>query len=218
MPMPYDRRPSKSGRPQRPGRPARPADATGPATRAVEPADLTHVVAPAARVDGARLLQHGAPVRGRRHRDGRARPRGDRRGGVPTIGPGDPAPATAGRDPPSPRAMHRPVPAAQDPVEMVALAPAADQSRGGTTATGAEVPRRDVDTPRRDPRAAPVTEGDRPRRYDSTRPSRGEPDGRHWRSAPEPARAGAGRPSGRDRVAPRRVEHPEARHRSAPPR
>ena len=70
-------------------------------------------------------------------------------------------------------------PPARDPV------PRAATSLGATATTGAAARRT-----RRDPRATPVDDGDRPRRYGAARPQ------------------SAARPSGRDRVPPRRVAPP----------
>jgi hypothetical protein len=170
--MPYDRRPSDSGRPQRSGRPG-PADSrgrpggarsAGGASRGRSNAEPGRPTGPSVRRSGPRPATPTRPWRDgesndRSPRTGSAGPRGPRREGGPSSGA---------------RTESRPY-----------------DNEGRRSAP----PRRD--SPRRDPRAAPVTDGERPRRYDSSRPR------------PQSGGQSAGRAGGRDRVPPRRVETPK---------
>ena len=130
----------------------------------VAPVEPMPVVAVAARVDEAQVPTYAALVRDRRHRDARAKRQDDQRGVGPETAAGDRqrvppaasarrevphglvlgalARATAGREPPSPIATHQPVGASQGLVEMRALEPGDDRSRGVTTAMDAEAHRR----------------------------------------------------------------------------
>ncbi len=114
--------------------------------------------------------------------------------------------------------MHRPVPAAQDPVEMVALAPVADQSRGGTTAMGAEAPRRDATPhgaiPERHPSQRETVRGDTTRRG----PHVGNRTVEHAAHAPEPAEPVLDGPAAATGYRHVVSKHPGVRRRSAPPR
>jgi tetratricopeptide (TPR) repeat protein len=153
MPMPYDRRPSDSGRPQRPGRTARPGqnDSRGGGSGGARAGG--NAGRPAARRTGPRPA---TPDRARRDEDSAERPR---RYGESSERPSYGRPG--GRD--EPRRYGN------------------DGRRSGPSS-------------RRDPRAAPTQDGDRPRRYDSARSQPGSRTG--------------GRPTGRDRLPPRRVEAP----------
>ena len=139
----------------------------------------TPVVAVVAKVDEEPGPTHVAPVRDRRPRGARARPRADQRGAVraraaddrrlvppaASVRPGVPqgrvlggrvpvgpvqrglARATAGREPPTPIAMHQPVHAPRGHAEMVALEQGDGQSRDGTTAMDVEAAHRGATHP-----------------------------------------------------------------------
>jgi tetratricopeptide (TPR) repeat protein len=174
--MPYDRRPSNSGRPQRSGQAGR-SSSGGRSSQAGRGRPGTGG-APGARRTGPRPA---TPDRARRDEEPGRPPRRD--GG----------------------SSERPRRYRESSERSTTGYARPSRSNGGSARSGAgsntggradtrpygNDGRRSGPSPRRDPRAVPTEDGDRPRRYDPARP-----------------RPSAGRPGGRDRVPPRRVEAP----------
>ena len=197
--MPYDRRPSDSGRPQRPGRAARSGQSSSQGgSRGSQGGSrgTGNAGRPAARRTGPRPA---TPDRARRDDEPSERPR---RSGAPSgrspgrdgdssdrprrYGESSERSTTGYNRPPRPGgASSRP-----DGARPSYGRPRGEGESSERSTTGYNRPAR----PRRDPRAARVEDGERPRRYDSARSQPGSRTG--------------GRPVGRDRVPPRRVEAP----------
>ena len=204
--MPYDRRPpSDSGRPQRPSRPGQP-DSRGShgGTRGGANAGR-----PAARRTGPRPA---TPSRARRDDEADDRPRryGESSGRPPRRDGG----SSTGSRPPrrdgdsserprrygdsdgrSTTGYNRPARPGAGSARPDGARPSYGRPRGDAEPRPyGNDGRRSGAPARRDPRAARVEDGERPRRYDAARTQAGNRTG--------------GRPGGRDRVPPRRVEPP----------